>query len=191
VRVFCFIQINENYILNSEMKKIGLFYGPRGGSVERVAFKLVDMIGKEKIDLYPVKVTSASDLEKYDNLILGISTIGRETWASDAPADDWDKFLPQLELVDYKNKTIAMFGLGDHISYPLHFVDALGTLAEILMKHDATIIGQVSTDGYEFEESEAIIDDRFIGLPLDEDFESEKTDERLKNWLEIILPLFS
>ncbi len=173
------------------MKKIGLFYGPREGSVERVAFKLVDMLGKEKIDLYPVKVANANDLEKYDNLILGISTIGRETWASDAPADDWDKFLPQLDLVDYKNKTIAMFGLGDHITYPMHFVDALGTLAEILKQHDAKIIGQVPADGYEFEESEAIFDDRFIGLPLDEDFESEKTDERLKSWLEVILPLFS
>ncbi len=173
------------------MKKIGLFYGPEGGSVERVAFKLVDLIGKENVDIYPVKGANASDLEKYDNLILGISTIGRETWASDAPADDWDKFLPQLDLVSYKDKTIAMYGLGDHITYPLHFVDALGTLAKILVKHDATIIGQVPTDGYEFEESEAIINDQFIGLPLDEDFESEKTDERLTNWLEIILPIFS
>lgn len=173
------------------MKKIGLFYGPTGGSVERVAFKLVDMIGKEKIDLYPVKVAKASDLEKYDNLVLGISTLGRETWASDAPADDWDKFLPQLEQVDYSNRTIAMFGLGDHITYPMHFVDALGTLAKILMQQDANIIGQVSTKGYEFDESEAIFDDRFIGLPLDEDHEPEKTYERMKNWLENILPLFS
>ena len=173
------------------MKKIGLFYGPKGGSVERVAFKLVDMIGKENVDLYPVKGANASDLEKYDNLILGISTIGRETWASDAPADDWDKFLPELEGVDYKNKIIAMYGLGDHITYPLHFVDALGTLADILMKHDGTVIGQVSTDGYEFEESKAIIDGQFTGLPLDEDFEPEKTDERLMGWLEIILPLFT
>jgi flavodoxin I len=173
------------------MKKIGLFYGPRGGSVERIAFRLTEMVGKEKIDLYPVKEASANDLDKYDNLILGISTIGRETWASDAPADDWDRVLPQLERVGYENKTIAMYGLGDHISYPLHFVDALGTLGEILTKYDATIIGQVSTDGYEFEESKAIVDDRFIGLPLDEDFESEKTNERLQSWLEIILPLFS
>lgn len=173
------------------MKKIGLIYGPKGGSSERVAFKLAGLLGEDKVDLFPVKGASASDFEKYDNLILGISTIGRETWSSEAPADDWDKFLPQLEKMNYDNKTFALFGLGDHISYPLHFVDALGILGKILMDHNATIIGQVPTDGYEFEESLAIIDGQFIGLPLDEDFESEKTDERLQNWLDIILPLFS
>ncbi len=172
------------------MKKIGLFYGPTGGSVERIAGKLGDILG-DSVDVFPVKEASADDLDKYENIILGISTIGRETWASEAPADDWDKFLPQLEKIDYANKTIAMYGLGDHLTYPMHFVDALGTLAEILMKHDATIIGQVSTDGYEFEDSKAIFDNRFVGLPLDEDFEWEKTDERLKNWLDTILPLFS
>jgi flavodoxin I len=172
------------------MKKIGLFYGPVGGSVERIAQKILTILG-DNVDVRPVRGADASELEKYENLILGISTIGRETWASDAPADDWDKFLPQLEKINYKNKTFALFGLGDHISYPLHFVDALGTLGKILMDHDAKIIGQVPVEGYQFEESTAVFDNQFIGLPLDEDFEPEKTDERLKNWLDIILPLFN
>ena len=172
------------------MKKIGLFYGPTGGSVERIAQKLAGLLG-DKADVRPVKELSASDLDKYENLILGISTIGRATWGSDATADDWDKFLPQLDQIDYQNKTFALYGLGDHLTYPSHFVDALGELGKILMDHNATIVGQVPTEDYEFTESTAIFDDQFIGLPIDEDFEPEKTDERLKSWLDIILPLFS
>ncbi|UCG28298.1 MAG: flavodoxin [Bacteroidales bacterium] len=172
------------------MKRIGLFYGPEGGSVERVALKIAGMIGEGKVDLHPIKDSSSNDLEKYDNLILGISTIGRETWSSEPPANDWDVFLPQFDNVKYQGKKFALYGLGNHISYALHFVDALGTLGKILTDHNAEIIGQVSTEGYEFEDSQAVIGNQFIGLPLDEDFESEKTDERIINWLDIIIPLF-
>ena len=172
------------------MKKIGLFYGPKGGSVERIAQKLSGLLG-EKADVRPIKEASASDFDEYDNIILGISTIGRATWSSDAPADDWDKFLPQLDKINYQNKTFALYGLGDHLTYPLHFVDALGILGKILMDHNAKIVGQVPVEEYQFDESEAVVDNQFIGLPIDEDFEPEKTDERLKSWLDIILPLFS
>jgi len=170
------------------MNKIGLFYGPVKGSVENVAFKIVKMVGADKIDLLPVQSSSAKDLEAYDNIIFGISTLGRHTWSSEMPSSDWDNFLPELDKINYDNKTIAMYGLGDHVTYALHFVDALGVLGEKLMEHNARIIGQCPTDDYEFGDSEAIIDGTFIGLPLDEDFESEKTDIRLKNWLDLILP---
>ena len=52
------------------------------------------------------------------------------------------------------------------------------------------VIGQVSTDGYEFEESEAVVDGKFVGLPIDEDFEPELTDERVAQWIEILKPAF-
>lgn len=172
------------------MKKIGLFYGPEGGSVDRIARRLAEIIGKENVDLHPIKGATAQDLEQYDSLILGISTLGMETWKSDHSADDWDKFLPQFDKMNYKGKTFALYGLGDHISYALHFVDALGALGEILLKHDAKIIGQVPAEDYEFQESKGVIDGRFIGLPLDEEFESEKTEGRIRNWLNIILPAF-
>ena len=46
------------------------------------------------------------------------------------------------------------------------------------MKNGAVLVGPVDTEGYEYEESEAVVDGKFIGLPLDEDFEPEMTDER-------------
>lgn len=166
------------------MKKIGLFYGPLGGSTERVAKKVATALGNENVDLIPVKDSKATDVEKYKNVIFGMSTIGKETWESDKPANDWDIFLPEVEKVDYSNKVIAMFGLGDQISYDLHFVDALGIVAEKILPKGANIVGRVDVEGYDIRESKALIDGKFIGLPVNEDFESELTDERVNNWVE-------
>lgn len=172
------------------MKKIGLFYGPLGGSTERVAKKVAAALGNENVELIPVKGAKASDVEKYENIIFGMSTIGKETWESDKPANDWDVFLPEVEKVDYSNKVIAMFGLGDQITYDLHFVDALGIVAEKIMPKGAKLIGQVDTEGYDFRESLALKDGKFIGLPVNEDFEPELTDERVNNWVKIITQEF-
>ena len=168
------------------MKKIGLFYGPLGGSTERVAKKVAAALGNENVDLIPARDAKAQDVEKYENVIYGMSTIGKETWDADKPANDWDLFLQEVEKVNYSNKVIAMFGLGDQITYDLHFVDALGTVAEIILPKGAKIVGKVDTEGYDFRESEALKDGQFIGLPVNEDFEPELTDERVNNWVEKI-----
>lgn len=172
------------------MSKIGLFYGPMGGSVENVAKKILKVLGEDKVDVRPIRDTSAADVNKYQKVIFGISTIGSHTWQRETPSKDWDGFIHELDHIDYSNKTIALYGLGDHITYALHFVDSLGVLGGVLIEKGAHIIGQTSTDDYDFKDSEAVIDGKFIGLPLDEDYESDKTDERIKNWLDRILPLF-
>jgi flavodoxin len=48
--------------------------------------------------------------------------------------------------------------------------------------------GQVETDGYTFDDSEAVIDGKFIGLPLDDINEDDKTDTRIDAWLSAITP---
>jgi len=62
----------------------------------------------------------------------------------------------------------------------------MGLLAGELKKAGATLYGKVSPEGYEFEDSEALVDNFFVGLPLDEDFEPEKTAERVQNWIELL-----
>ncbi len=168
------------------MKKVGIFYGPTGGSTEKIAKKIQKELGVEYADLHLIKASKASDLDRYDNIIFGCSTIGGETWDSGKSKPDWDVFRPEFDKIDYKGKTFALFGLGDNISYPRHFVDNLGVIAKILISKNATIIGQTNKDDYEFTESEALIDGKFIGLPIDEDFESEKTDERIQKWIKVI-----
>lgn len=167
-------------------KKIGLFFGPEKGSVYRVAQKIGAAIGEDKVDLISVNSASAADIEQYNKIIFGISTVGKETWDSDYSNTDWSKFFPEVGKADYEGKVVAIFGLGDHVTYPDHFVNAIGRLARELMKENVKIVGSVDPEGYEFEESEALIDGKFIGLPLDEDFEPELTEERISNWLKSI-----
>ncbi|MGQ8336702.1 flavodoxin [Sunxiuqinia sp. A32] len=165
------------------MSKIGLFFGPEKGSVHRVAEKIQAVIGEEKVEMVSVNEATTADLEKYDKIIFGISTVGKETWDSEYSNTDWSKFFPEINKVDYSGKTIAIYGLGDHITYPDHFVNAMGVLAKELKKSNAKIVGQVDPADYEFEESEAITDGKFIGLPIDEDFEPERTDQRISDWI--------
>jgi len=174
----------------ADMEKIGLFYGPEKGSVERVARLIADMIGERRVELLPVKSSGAADIEKYENLIFGISTVGRETWEAEGPDADWDRFLPEIDRVNWENKKVALFGLGDHIAYADFFVDALGVLGKRLLDNGADIIGRVSPEGYTFSHSKGLIDGKFIGLPLDEDYEADKTSPRVEKWLEEILPRF-
>ncbi|MBS3808224.1 MAG: flavodoxin [Bacteroidales bacterium] len=165
-------------------KKIGIFYGPaRGSNTEKVAQKVAREIGADQADMIEVKEATTEDLKKYDRLIFGVSTIGKETWDGYASRGDWDKFRPELDKADLKGKTIALFCLGDHVTYPRHFVDALGMIYEILQDKNVRIIGHVEPSGYEFEESQGIYDGKFVGLPIDEDFEPELTDQRVKNWV--------
>ena len=172
------------------MSKIGIFFGPLKGSVNRVADKVKAALGEQSVELISVNDASASDLEKYDRIIFGISTVGKETWDSNYSNTDWSKFFPNISKVDFTGKTVAIFGLGDHITYSGQFVNAIGVLAKELLKNGAKIIGQVDQSGYEFDDSEAVMDGVFIGLPIDEDFEPELTDERVSNWVNSLKPAF-
>jgi len=172
------------------MSKIGIFFGPLKGSVNRVADKVKAAIGEQNVELVSVNDASASDLEKYDRIIFGISTVGKETWDSNYSNTDWSKFFPNISKVDFTGKTVAIFGLGDHITYSGHFVNAIGVLAKELLKKGAKIVGEVDPSGYEFDDSEAVMNGKFVGLPIDEDFEPELTDERVANWVNSIKPAF-
>jgi len=166
------------------MKKVGIFFGPVGGSTERVAKQIQKEFGSENADLIPIISAKSSDIDKYENVIFGCSTIGGETWDTAKSKPDWDIFRPELEKIDYSNKTFALFGLGDHLSYPRNYVDTMGIIASSMILKKAKIIGRVSKEGYEFTDSEAVIDGQFIGLPIDEEFEPEMTELRVRSWVQ-------
>ncbi|MFV0377521.1 MAG: flavodoxin [Mangrovibacterium sp.] len=167
------------------MSKIGLFFGPEKGSVHRVAKKVQAALGEGLVELVSVNEAELADLNKYDKLIFGISTVGKETWNSEYSNTDWAKFFPNIAQGTYAGKKLAIFGLGDHITYPGHFVNAMGRLYNEIKKAtpNAEIVAPVSPDGYEFDDSEALVDGKFVGLPIDEDFEPELTDGRIAAWV--------
>lgn len=166
------------------MSKIAIFFGPLDGAVNRVADKVKDAIGEDKVVMVPVKEATVADLNKYDKIIFGISTVGKETWHSTYSNLDWAEFLPEIAKTTYEGKKLAIFGLGDHVTYAATFVDHIGLLAKELMDKGAELLGQVPVDDYEFDDSEAVVDGKFLGLPVDEDFEPELTDERVRKWIE-------
>ncbi len=172
------------------MSKTAIFFGPLKGSVNRVADKLKELIGDDQVVMVPVKKATVADIEKYDKIIFGISTVGKDTWKSTYSNVDWAEFLPEISKTRYEGKKIAIFGLGDHITYAATFVDHIGLLANELINNGAVLTGQVDADKYEYHESEAVVDGKFLGLPVDEDFEPELTDERLEKWVKQISPDF-
>ena len=173
------------------MRKVGLFYAPAKGSTEKIAKIIANKIGNDKVELVLVDENSTiSEFDSFDKLIFGISTVGRESWDAEYTKVGWDFFLPKVEQADFKGKTAAIFGLGNHILYADYFVDAMGFLGKKVIENGGKLVGYVDKDKYEFKHSEAIVDDKFLGLPIDEDTQEELTDERLEDWLSDIKEFF-
>lgn len=164
------------------MTKIGIFYGSTGGNTEMVAQNIQEALGVENADLHDVASASADDLQKYDHLILGTST-----WGDGDLQDDWDIFISELDKTDLAGKKIALFGLGDQEIYPDTFVDGMGIIYEKVIEKGAAVLGFWHNNGYNFDNSTAVKGESFVGLVIDEDNESEKTDDRVKKWIEQLI----
>ena len=52
----------------------------------------------------------------------------------------------------------------------------------------ANIVGAVDASEYTFDDSEAVIDGKFVGLALDNDNEDDKTSGRIDAWIASITP---
>lgn len=157
------------------MSKIGLIYGSDGGNTESVVNRLAKILGEDNVDVKEVSNTSSQEISTYDKLILASST-----WGDGDLQSDWQDFESNLDDVDFKGKTVALLGLGDQDGYGDSFCQAMALLYDKVK--DANVVGQTSTEGYEFDSSEAVVDDKFLGLAIDEDNQDDLTDERLESW---------
>lgn len=168
---------------------IGLFFGTDTGNTETVSKKLVTKIeailGAGSIDMMEIYQKNATDMAKYDLLILGMPT-----WYDGELQGDWEEFIPQMELIDFSNKKVAFFGLGDQYGYASYFCDALGVFATIVEDRKGTLCGFTSTAGYEHDYSKAERDGQFVGLCLDVDNQDDQTDARLDKWIPQVLKEF-
>jgi len=160
-----------------------IFYASSTGNTENAAKQIrAELGGKEAIKLFDISTSGVERMNEYDKIIIGVST-----WGEGDLQDDWDEAFDEFKSVDFSNKTVAFFGLGDQESYSDEYLDAMGTLYEAVSQNDSVkIIGQWSVEDYEFDESRAVVDDKFVGLALDEDNQSDMTEERVKTWCEQI-----
>ena len=159
--------------------KAKIIYGSDTGNTEVIAEDLVKLLGEHEV--LTVDELEESDWEGNELYILGIPT-----WYDGELQSDWEDYLDDFQKIDFTGKTVAVFGLGDQVGYAEWFCDGVGILADIVEKNGGKVIGNWSTDGYEFESSKAVMNtnNTFYGLCIDEDNQPELTQERLKKWVE-------
>lgn len=174
------------------MSKIGIFFGTDTGSTRLVAKKIYGELGEVLADKPKnINRVSPAELLQYDALILGTPSYG----VGDLPGlavgcqeANWAEFVPHLDGIDLSGKRVALFGLGHQERYASRFASSLIKLYQVFYGYGADIIGRWSTEGYQFEHSDAIIDNQFVGLVLDQRGQPHLTEERIKTWLAQVTP---
>ncbi len=163
------------------MKKTVIIYGTSTGTCEDLAGRIGAKLGVDNV----INVTDLDDsvIANNDNLILGTST-----WGAGEVQDDWYDGLEVIKNADLSGKTVALFACGDSESYPDTFVGGMSEIYNAVKQASANVIGAVATDGYTFDDSESVVDGKFVGLALDEVNEDSKTDERIDDWVAEIKP---
>lgn len=159
-----------------------LFYGTQTGTTEAVVEKiqaaLSDLVDESKC----IMSVQPDEFSEPDFLILGGST-----WGDGELTDDWADFYPQLDNIDFTGKTVALFSLGDQYGYGYNFVSAMKLLYDKVKERGGRIIAdQVPLENFDYDHSEAVIDDHLIGLAVDEVNQPELTDDRIEAWAEMV-----
>lgn len=160
--------------------KTAIFYASSTGNTSNIA----EQIGKElSIDeIHDIADVSLEKMNEYENVIFGIST-----WGDGDLQDDWDDNFEHLKKVDFSSKKVALFGLGDQDGYPDTYLDAMGIVYEQIKSLGANVVGEWERDdSYDFDDSKAFIDNKFVGLALDEDTQDDLTNQRVSKWISYI-----
>lgn len=157
------------------MSKTIVVYGSTTGTCESIAQTLGDQLGAEVIN---VSDLTANQLAEADNIVLGTST-----WGAGELQDDWYDGVNVVKSANLSGKRVALFGCGDSASYSDTFCGGMKELYDAAVAAGATVVGAVPTDGYTFDDSDAVVDGQFVGLALGDVNEDDKTSERISAWL--------
>jgi flavodoxin I len=169
-----------------DMSKVGIFFGTSTGSTETVADLLTEAFGDDAEGPFDVDTLEGSLKDifgKYDTLV-----VGTPTWNTGADTErsgtGWDE-LYYGPMQDFKldGKKVAVFGLGDQISYAENYADATGELHDVFEGLGCQMMGYTSIEGYEHEASKAIRGDKFCGLLCDMVNQEELSEERVQKWV--------
>lgn len=164
------------------MKKIAVIYWPKSGNVENTAQKIATYFDAGNVDVFTISNADTSTFPDYDLLIFGGSTVGADNW-EDIHTTKWYSFFEELKKLDLSGKPTALYGLGDQVLYPENFVDGMAIIRDELKPTGARIIGVWPVEGYEHTHSKSQEGDHFIGLALDDDHQSEMSDDRISQWV--------
>ena len=156
-----------------------MIYGSDTGNTELVAEDLIKLI--DNVEVTTVDELTEDDWTNNDKFILGIPT-----WYDGELQSDWEDYFEEFKTLDFTGKTIAIFGLGDQLGYQEWFCDGIGILGEVILKNGGKLIGYTKNDdSYDLHVTPKSLldDDTFYGLCIDEDNQSELTQERVEKWV--------
>lgn len=160
------------------MEKLGIFYGSNRGKSEFTAHLLKDLL-RDKFDIHIFNVANGlNEIHSYNKMIFITGTYG-----AGELQPDWIRNLETLKKIDFSGKTVGIIGRGNQGFFAATFVNSMKPLYDIIIKNGGNVKGFTSSKDYSFEKSTALIDEKFVGLPLDEMFMLEETKSRIINWL--------
>lgn len=165
--------------------KVGLFYGTNTGVTEQISLKVKKEFDKRapgKMEIIDIGMKGIDGLKKYQAMI-----VASPTWNIGELQDDWDLAYPKLLDIDFSGKKVAMLGVGDQYGYPENFCDAIGILGRRLEQKGAELIGFTDATEFEFNNSLGVEDGIFLGLAIDEVNEETMTDDRIEDWVDLLL----
>lgn len=158
------------------MSKTIVVYGSSTGNCEAIAQTIGEKLGAEVINVTDL---TKEEVEGAGNLVLGTST-----WGAGEMQDDWYDGVKVLKDAGLNGKKVAVFGCGDSASYSDTFCGGMKELYDAAEAAGATMVGnEVSTDGYTYDDSDAVVDGHFIGLAFDDVNEDDRTESRIDAWI--------
>lgn len=173
-------------MLYATNNKVLIIYGTSTGSTESVADMIAEEFGDEAegpIEIDDIQGELAKTFADYDSLI-----VGTPTWCTGADTErsgtGWDEvYYDEMQNLSLTGKKVAVFGLGDQVSYSDNYADASGELHDIFQNLGCEMMGYTSYEGYGHDASKAIRGDKFCGLLCDMVNEEDLSEERVKNWV--------
>ena len=168
------------------MNKTAIIYSFNTMKTGKIAGQIQEVFNDPAIEMINAEELTEELFSSFDQMILGVTT-----WFDGELPNYWDAFLPALEDMDLKGKTIALYGLGDQKGYPENFLDGVGIMAELLESLGASLVGFTSTEGYDFESSRAVREDHFMGLAIDYENQGSMNKERIAKWVDQLRKEFS
>tara|TARA_B100000900_G_scaffold409458_1_gene425429 strand:+ start:31 stop:534 length:504 start_codon:yes stop_codon:yes gene_type:complete len=160
---------------------IKLIYGSDTGNTELVTEDITKLL--DNIEVTTVEDLTSKDWNN-DKFILGIPT-----WYDGELQSDWEDYFDTFKEINFTDKTVAIFGLGDQVGYDEWFCDGIGILAEVVLENGGNVIGYTENDdSYDFDTlPKSLVDEnKFYGLCIDEDNQPELTQDRLVSWVKQI-----
>lgn len=162
--------------------KVGILYSTVTSSSEKYARMISDKLGEKETDLADIAEISPDSISQYEALIVGAPTLntGADEQRTGTP---WDQFLiNDIDKVNLDDKPVAVFGHGDATEYAKYFCDSIEQLHDQFEKHGSKMIGYTDPNSINFEQSKAVRNGRFLGLPLDVSAPSDQAEQRISDW---------